>query len=136
VQLSFVPVLDLMWRVGFGGQELAWEPDENAYEMHEPTDRFHAVFGGPDIVEHEDPINTHVPLESEQQLRVKLRAGHVARFVIAGSTSSIGDARATNARLRDNASALRSEAARQHQEWASHILRIETPDDAVNNALA
>lgn len=57
VQLSFVPVMNLMWPVGFGGQELSWKPDENAYEMHEPTNRFHAVFGGPDIVEHDDLVN-------------------------------------------------------------------------------
>ena len=64
VQLSFVPVLDLMWPVGFGGQELSWKPDENAYEMHEPTGRFHAVFGGPDVVLHDDLVNTDAPLES------------------------------------------------------------------------
>lgn len=136
VQLSFVPVLDLMWPVGFGGQELAWKLDENAYEMHEPTNRFHAVFGGQDIVEHDDLVNTHVPIESEHQLRVEMRSAHVVRFLIAGSTSSIGDARATYTRLRNNASALQSEAVRQQQEWASHTLHIETPDEAVNNALA
>lgn len=136
VELSFVPVLDLMWPVGVGGQELAWKPDENAYEMQEPTNRFHAVFGAPDIVEHDDLINTNVPLESEHHIRVILRAGHVARFLIAGSTSSIEDARATYVRLRDSTSALQSEATRQQQEWTSHTLHIETPDAAVNNALA
>lgn len=68
VQLSFVPVLDLMWPVGFGGQEISWEPDENAYEMNEPTGRFHALFGGPDIVAHDDLVNTNAPLDSEHHL--------------------------------------------------------------------
>ena len=95
VQMSFFPVLDLMWPAGFGGQELSWKPDENAYEMHEPTGRFNAVFGGPDIVAHDDLVNTNAPLDSEHQLRVMLRAGHLAQFLIAGSTTSIEDARAT-----------------------------------------
>ena len=136
VQLSFVPVMDLMWPVGFGGQELSWKPDENAYEMHEPTGRFHAVFGGPDIVAHDDLVNTDAPLESEHQLRVMLRAGHVARFVITGGTTSIEDARAIYARLRDASASLQSEAAREQEEWASRKLRIDTPDEAVNHALA
>jgi glycogen debranching enzyme len=135
VQLSFVPVLDLMWPVGIGGQEISWKPDEDAYEMHEPTGRFYAVFGGPDVAAHDDLVNTDAPLQSEHLLQVKLRAGHVARFVIAGSTKSIEDARATYGRLRDGLPVLESEAARDQQEWASHTLRIETPDEAVNHAL-
>jgi hypothetical protein len=59
VQLSFVPRLDRMWPVGFGGQEISCKPDENAYEIHEPTGRFHAVFGGPDIVAHDNLVSGH-----------------------------------------------------------------------------
>ncbi|HEY2471029.1 MAG TPA: hypothetical protein VGI45_24755 [Terracidiphilus sp.] len=136
VQLSFVPVLDLMWPVGIGGQELSWKPDENAYEMYEPTGRFHAVFGSPDIVAHDDLVNTNAPLESESLLRVMLHAGRVARFVIAGSTTSIEDARTTYARLREGSTGLQSEATHQQQEWASRTLRIDTPDETVNHALA
>jgi len=136
VQLNFVPVMDLMWPVGFGGQELRWKADENAYEMHEPTGRFHAVFGGPDIEAHDDLVNTDAPLESEHHLRVMLRAGHDARFVIACSTTSMEDARTTYMRLRDNSASLQSAATREQQEWASRTLRIDTPDEAVNQALA
>jgi glycogen debranching enzyme len=135
VQLSFVPVLDLMWPVGIGGQELRWKPEENVYEAYEPSGRFHAMFGGPDIVAHDDLVNTNAPLESEHQLRVMLRAGHVARFVISGSTTSIDDARATYARLRDGLTSLQSDAAREQQEWVSRTLRIDTPDEVVNHAL-
>ena len=135
VQLSFVPVLDLMWPVGFGGQELSWNAEENAYEMREPTGRFHAVFGGPDIVSHDDLINTNTPLDSEHQLRVALRTKQVSRFVITGSTTSVEDARATYALLRDGSARLQSEAAREQQEWASRTVHIDTPDEAVNHAL-
>lgn len=136
VEVSFVPVLDLMWPVGVGGQELSWAPSENAYEMHEPTNRFHAVFGGPAIVQHDDLVNTHVPLESEHRLHVMLRAGSPAQFIIAGSTTSIAEARTTFARLRDHAEPLQSEAVRTQQAWAAHALHIDTPDAEVNNALA
>ena len=57
-----------MWPVGFGGQELSWNPDENAYEDARTYGRFHAVFGGPDIVAHDDLLNTNAPFESEHQL--------------------------------------------------------------------
>jgi glycogen debranching enzyme len=65
-----------------------------------------------------------------------LRAGHVARFVIAGSTTSIDDARATYAHLRDGSASSQSDTAREQQEWAEHKLRIKTPDEKVNHALA
>ena len=135
VELSFVPVMDLMWPVGVGGQEIQWKADENAYEMREPTNRFHAVFGAPDVVQHDDLINTNMPLESEHHVRVLLRAGRSAQFVIAGSTTSVEDARATYAQLRDKASTLEADAVRKQQEWAAGTLRVETPDPAVNKAL-
>jgi glycogen debranching enzyme len=136
VQLSFVPVLDLMWPVGIGGQEINWKTDENTYEMQEPSGRFHAVFGGPDLVAHDDPVNTNAPLDSEHHLKVMLRPGRVVRFLIAGSTTTIEDARATYTRIRDDSGGLESEATRAQREWASRTLRIDTPDEAVNQALA
>jgi glycogen debranching enzyme len=136
VQLSFVPVLDLMWPIGIGGQEIGWHPDENAYEMQEPTHRFHAVFGSPGIVAHDDLVNTDAPLDSEHRLNITLRAGSHAQFIIAASTTSADDARATFVRIRDNAAALQADAAHQQRQWAAHTLRIETPDAQVNQALA
>jgi glycogen debranching enzyme len=136
VQLSFLPVLDLMWPVGIGGQEIHWKPDENAYEMQEPSGRFHAVFGGPDLVAHDDLVNTNAPLDSEHHIKIRLRAGRVARFVIAGSATTIEDARATYIRLRDDSGSLESDATREQQEWASRTLHIDTPDAGVNQALA
>lgn len=136
VELSFVPVMDLMWPVGVGGQEFQWKADENAYEMHEPTNRFHAIFGSPDVLQHDDLINTNMPLASEHTVRVLLRAGRSARFVIAGSTASAEEARAVYAKLRDAAPALEAEAVRKQQEWAAGTLHIETPDAEVNKALS
>lgn len=136
IQLSFVPVLDLMWPVGIGGQEISWHADENAYEMQEPTHRFHAIFGSPGIVAHDDLVNTDAPLDSEHRLDVTLRAGKRAQFIIAGSTTSADDARAAYIRLRDNTVSLQAEAAHQQQDWAAHSLRIDTPDPQVNQALA
>ncbi len=136
VELSFVPVLDLMWPVGIGGQELSWDPSKNAYEMREPTNRFHAVFGGPAIVQHDDLVNTHAPLETEHRLHVVLRAGHIAQFILAGSTTSLAEAQATFVQLRDHAEALQSDAVRRRQAWAANALHIDTPDAEVNNALA
>ena len=135
VQLSFVPVMDLMWPVGVGGQEIGWNAKENAYEMHEPTGRFHAVFGGPDIAAHDDLVNTNEPLESEHQLRVTLRTGHIAQFLITGSTKSAEDARAIYLRLRNDSAGLQTEADGEQHAWASRTLRIDTPDEAVNRAL-
>ena len=88
IEISFVPVLDLMWPVSTGGQEIHWLSDTNAYLMDEPTQRFHALFGSPDAVLHDDLINTNAPLTSEHTLSMTLRSAKTVHVVMAADIRS------------------------------------------------
>jgi glycogen debranching enzyme len=136
IEIRFVPVLDLMWPVATGGQEIHWLPDTNAYLLDEPTQRFHALFGSPDAVLHDDLVNTNMPLTSEHVLRMTLRAAKTVHVFMAADTHGAKETRELYQRLISNSATLESDAAQEQQQRVDAAMRIETPDADVNRALA
>ena len=57
IETRFSPVLDLMWPASMGGQEILWISVASAYLLSEPTHRFAASIGSPDIVAHDETQN-------------------------------------------------------------------------------
>lgn len=136
IELRFVPVLDLMWPVATGGQEIHWLPDANAYLMDEPTQRFHALLGSPDAVLHDDLINTNAPLTSEHTLRMTLRAAKTVRVVMAADTRGAKETQDLYERLISGSAVLEADAEQREYQRAGTAMRIDTPDAEVNQALA
>lgn len=136
IEIRFVPVLDLMWPVGTGGQEIHWLSDMSAYMLDEPTQRFHALFGSPDAVLHDDLVNTNMPLTSEHLLRMTLRAAKTVHVFMAADTHGASETRELYQRLVSNPAMLESQAAQGQQQRADAAMRIVTPDADVNQALA
>ena len=133
IEVRFTPVLDLMWPASIGGQEAVWNSAASAYLLSEPTRRFAASIGSPDIVSHDDTPNSSLNLSG---LAFALRAGgarNTAQFVIAASAT---DAAALAGRLREQYASLEKEAADHYSGLVRESLQIETPDAAVNRALA
>ena len=136
VELSFVPVLDLMWPVGVGGQEIHWEEGEKAYRMEEPTHRFSALLGSDEAIAHDDLPNTHAPVESDPRLHLQLRSGKEVRVVMAADARGMEATRALYAELRSGGERLMQDAERTERERIAGAVQVETPDAAVNEGLA
>jgi glycogen debranching enzyme len=136
IEIHFVPVLDLMWPVATGGQEIHWQPDTNAYLMEEPTQRFHALIGSPDAVLHDDLVNTNAPLTSEHVLSMTLRPAKLVRVVMAADTHGAMQTHDLYERLVSGSAALEVDAEHKEHQRADTAMYIQTPDADVNQALA
>jgi hypothetical protein len=137
VAVQFIPVLDLMWPGGIGGQEALWNAAASAYLLSEPTRRFSGSIGSPDIVAHDETPNQNRHVGREPGLAFTLRAGGddpVARVIVAGGPERSATSIAT--RLLQQEDNLRKLAAIHYSELLNTAIQIETPDETVNRALA
>ena len=135
--VRFIPVLDLMWPAGIGGQEVRWRPADLAYVLFEPTHRFTASIGSPNIVEHDETPNTAQQLGSAPGLAFTMRAGshNTARVIIAGCAIGQNVSAIAKTLLQQEA-AFEKDATDHYADLLSHALQIETPDADTNRALA
>ncbi len=137
VVVRFVPVLDLMWPGGIGGQETLWNSSASAYLLSEPTRHFSASIGSPDIVAHDDTPNENRHLGRDAGLAFIVRAGGGragVKVIIAGGPERSATAIAEKLRRQDDC--LENIAIDHYSAWLNNTLQIETPDEAVNRALA
>ena len=75
IEIRFIPVLDLMWPASMGGQEILWSSAASAYLLSEPTHRFAASIGSPDIVAHDETPNNTQHVGHAPGLAFTIRAG-------------------------------------------------------------
>lgn len=137
IVVRFDPVLDLMWPAGIGGQEAIWNAPASAYVLSEPRHRFSGVVGSPDIVAHDETQNQNRRLGRESGLAFMMRAGggHAfARVVIAGGPERTATMIAQ--KLLQQEDSLMGAAVAHYSTFLNTALRIETPDEDVNRALA
>lgn len=138
IVLRFVPVLDLMWPGGIGGQATRWSSADSAYLLSEETHRFTASIGSPDIVSHDETPNAGRQLGREPGLSFTIRASgdpSTARVLIAGG-STLQDESAVATKLRQDDGSLEKLAADHYSALLNRALQIETPDAITNRALA
>jgi len=137
VVVRFLPVLDLMWPGGMGGQETTWDPAASAYVISEPTHRFTALVGSPDTVAHDETPNANRRVARSAATAFTIRAGkdRAARVVIA-TADGTEDAATVARRLLNASASLERAAADHYAKVLNSALQIETPDPEVNRALA
>lgn len=138
IEIRCNPVLDLMWPASIGGQETAWSSSAAAYLLSEPTHRFTASVGSPDIVAHDETSNSaqHLGRAPGMAFTIRASAGqNTARVVIAGSGQS-QDISAVARKLLDDNTSLEKDALGHYSDLLTHALQIETPDAEINRALA
>jgi glycogen debranching enzyme len=137
IVIRFMPVLDLMWPGGIGGQDAAWNSAASAYVFSEQRHRFSGSIGSPDIVAHDDTPNQSRDLGRESGLAFTIRAGgdHTdARVVIAGGPERSATAIAQE--LLGNDDSLERIVSDHYSALLNTSLQIEAPDEATNRALA
>jgi glycogen debranching enzyme len=137
IEIRFVPILDLMWPASTGGQEAVWNSAASAYLFSEPTHRYTARVGSPDIVAHDETPNDGQHIGRARGLAFTIRADrdqNRARVYIAGSVAG-EDASSTAKRLLEAGARLEKSATDHYSDLLSHALQVETPDAEVNRAL-
>jgi hypothetical protein len=138
IVVRFVPVLNLMWPAAIGGQEAQWDPGASAYLLSEPSHRFTASVGSPDIVAHDDTLNYAQSVGRSPGLAFTIRARsarNTAQVVIAGGVAG-GDASAIAKSLLKESMALERAAVDHYVHVLDKALQIDTPDPDASRALA
>ena len=138
IVVRFVPVLNLMWPAAIGGQEAQWDPGASAYLLSEPSHRFTASVGSPDIVAHDDTLNYAQSVGRSPGLAFTIRARsarNTAQVVIAGGVAG-GDASAIAKSLLEESMALERAAVDHYVHVLDKALQIDTPDPDASRALA
>ncbi len=138
IEIRFIPVLDLMWPGSIGGQEVVWNSATSAYFLSEPTHRFTASVGSPDIVAHDETPNSAQHVGNTTGLAFTIRAGgghNTVRVIIAGDGPG-HDASVMARKLLDEGASLEKAAVEHYSDLLSRVLQIETPDADTNRALA
>ncbi|WP_348264313.1 hypothetical protein P8935_07200 [Telmatobacter sp. DSM 110680] len=137
IEVRAIPVMNLMWPAGVGGQSYAWNSSLSAFVLSEPENRYSATVGSPDIVAHDNPSNSAIHDASQAGIGLTLRPGHsgIARLFITLNSPHADSGSLFNQLIRDRES-LEAEAATHFREVTERDLRIETPDSEANKAIA
>jgi glycogen debranching enzyme len=140
IVVHFTPVLDLMWPASLGGQSTQWNPAASAYILSEATHKYSAWIGAPQVISHDEVLNSAQPGTPGKRLAFAVRAGgNSDRSVTVVVARNDDGSSGVPARLRDLLSSqakFETEARSHYAELLGSTLRIETPDKSVNQQLA
>ena len=138
IDIHAAPVMNLMWPAGIGGQYVQWDASLPAYILAEPLHGYTAAVGSPDLVAHDTPTNSTAPGAGLAGIGLTLRtdASGAARLYVALNPPHAADlGRLLHGLMQDRA-ALEAESAAHALEVQAGSLLIDTPDPAVNRAIA
>ncbi len=137
IEASFVPSLNLMWPAALGGQTVAWDDARSGYVEREPLDHFSATIASREAVDHDATSNRTRPASDRLAMLLSPTGTadgvRVATLALALDPGPETDGAATV--LADQESA-RADARAHAADVLAHSIEIETPDPAINRALA
>jgi hypothetical protein len=138
IEIHAMPILNLMWPAAAGGQSASWNPSLSAFLLSETSNGYSAAIGSPQIIAHDDIGNrtTHGVADTGLGFTIKPDNSGSAHVAIALNAPHAADPGAVfQSLLRDNRK-LESEAAAHDTAFRDQVLQVETPDPAVNQAIA
>ena len=140
IVVHFTPVLNLMWPASLGGQSTQWNPAASAYILSEATHKYSAWIGAPQVISQDEVLNSAQPGTSGKRLAFAVRAGgNSDRSVTVVVARNDDSSSSVPARMRDllgSQANFETEARSHYAELLGSTLRIETPDNSVNQQLA
>ena len=141
IVVHFVPVLNLMWPAGIGGQDVNWNAAASGYLLTEQTHRFSAVVGSTATLAHDEIFNRPSSSATPAGLAFTIRPTGSSRIRTASVVVASGDGNAASlntlvATLTNTRDSLKKEAAQHYADLRSNGLEIETPDANLNRDLA
>ncbi|MGA7106714.1 MAG: hypothetical protein WBV28_08375 [Terracidiphilus sp.] len=132
------PVLNLMWPAALGGQSAEWNESLPGFVLREPLHGITATIASSEIAAH-DAISNQTTQNSESaELGLTLRpnaTGNASVYVVL----NVPHTRDPETPLRDligNRDRIGSDASAHLAELQKKILRVKTPDEEVNRAIA
>ncbi|TCK76033.1 hypothetical protein [Acidipila rosea] len=134
INVHFKPVLNLMWPGAIGGQNTQWSDAVSGYLISEPTGRFSAVIASPQIIAHDETVNSTVRARSGLSftLRPRSNPGAPMRAVVLVASNPA----TAEKMLKSDMGTLEAQAEGRYAKVAADALQIETLDADVNRALA
>ena len=138
ITVHFTPSLNLMWPGAVGGQEIHWDSTHSAYTLDEPSRRFRGAILSRQIVAHEQIQNNRHDAEYERSITFSVRAvpGELGNATIAFAGASTPDEAPLLIAANLVAQAKDDEARARLRYAGLGLIDVETPDSAVNRALA
>jgi glycogen debranching enzyme len=133
IRTTFLPVLNLMWPAGVGGQDLTWNQSLNGYVISERSTGFRATIASPQMTAHSQVVNSTLRQDLAQSIVLHPVEGQAEVFAALEAVSAPeGSALQT----------LERGEAQFHAAWKEHLaaavangLQIQTPDADLNQAL-
>lgn len=137
IRAHFRPSLNLMWPLGAGGQEMAWDEKAKGFLLSEPSRRLRALVSSPQAIDHSQPNNDRRGSAFERGIFLQMEPAacgqlRCASLVFAGQSEQGEDAHATTTALL-NADGVGAADAERFDP-ASRLV-ITTPDAQANRAL-
>jgi glycogen debranching enzyme len=135
----FDPVLDLMWPAAIGGQSTAWHQPSSSYIITEPSHRFSAYIGSPDVITHDDTVNSAAPGSASKRFAFAMEAhkpGTTITVVAGLLEKNEHDPRSQMESLIARGSQLQAASQDHYTKMLSASLQIITPDASVNRAIS
>jgi glycogen debranching enzyme len=141
IDVRFVPVLNLMWPAGIGGQDVNWNASASGYLLMEPTHRFSAVIGSTAIMAHDEIFNRPSSSGTPGALAFTIQPKGNSRIRTASVVVASGDGNSASLSglvptLTEARETLEREAVQHYSDLQSSSMEIETPDANLNRDLA
>jgi glycogen debranching enzyme len=135
----FDPVLNLMWPAAIGGQSAEWNQASSSYRITEPSHRFSAYIGSPDIINHDGTVNSAAPGSDSKRFSFAMKAHKPSTTitVVVGLLEKNEPDLQTRIRSLIEASGQLEATSQDHYaKLLSTSLQITTPDASVNRAIS
>lgn len=140
LKVQFQPVLNLMWPAALGGQNTGWDDGVHGYVIREPLHGLSAVIASPQTVEHDAIVNRTIQPTTLKTLIVRpkldLSDRMIARVFVGYDPPGVAPADGVFARLQGHMDQLYAEQTAHYLDLLRDAMRVETPDENVNRALA
>lgn len=134
VKVAFLPVLNLMWPAGLGGQDLRWSEALRGYVISEVSTGFRAEIASPQAVAHSELVNSTMRQNLTQSMVLHPASGEAEVYAALESRSETEGSQIQA--LEQEEPQLRAAAAQHVNQVLQQGIQIETPDAKINEALA
>lgn len=137
IEVRAIPVLDLMWPAGTGGQSVSWNEPLHAFILSEPALGFSAAIASPQISTHDRTGNDRRPIAGgELAFTLTPDQNRRAQLFVTLNQSRGSTVDASLKTLENDADSLQNEAASHWTALRASQLQLITPDLQLNRAFA
>jgi len=139
ISAKFVPDFKPMWPASFGGQNSHWDDSLKAFALSDISGKPTAFVGSPAVsayTQHMDWALKEGELVFQLHATPELARAQFLPIAIAGSMESESKAREIYQHVLASARELYEQRAAHSRDFLARTIQIETPDPALNRAIA